>query len=230
MTDINYTLIRTPRRRTIGIRVSSDNIITVHAPLKISESRICEIVRSKSAWIRKRISIHEARNARLKPKQYKEGEEFLYQGELCRMEILWDSTGISLHEGRLLIGVPSGLDGQERSYIGRRLEEWYIRQAAQIFRDRVGFYQDALGLKANLIRVKTLRSRWGSCSIRGNLSFNWLLVMAPPGIIDYMVVHELAHCIHRNHSPAYWKLVESILPDYKTRKKWLRVNSFTLTL
>jgi predicted metal-dependent hydrolase len=230
MANIRYTIIRSPRRRTIGIRVSSDNTVTIHSPLKISERQIREIVRSKYAWITKRIAIHEAMNARVKPKEYRNGEEFLYRGELYRMEILFDSTGITLHNGRLLIGVPSGLDGQERSYIGQRLEKWYKRQAAQIFHDRVEFYQESFGLKANLIKVKTLQSRWGSCSIRGNLSFNWLLVMAPPAIIDYLVVHELCHCIQRNHSPAYWKLVESILPDYKARKKWLRVNSYTLTL
>ena len=230
MTDINYTLIRSLRRKSIGIRVSSDNSVTVHAPLKISESRIREIVTSKSAWIRKRITKNDAMNARSRLKEYKDGEEFLFLGESCRLEIVWDSTGITLQDRRLRFGVPSGLNGKERSYIGQHLKEWYIRQAMQIFHDRVGFYRDVLGVKTNLIRVKTLRSRWGSCSIHGNLSFNWLLVMSPPAVIDYIVVHELCHCIQRNHSPAYWKLVESILPDYKIRKKWLKVNSFTLTL
>ncbi|MFA6470871.1 MAG: SprT family zinc-dependent metalloprotease [Candidatus Latescibacterota bacterium] len=230
MTDFIYTLIRSPRRKTIGIRVSSDNSITVHAPLKISENRIKEIVRTKFSWIRKRIALNDVRNSRLNPREYKDGERFLFLGKTCLLKTERGTAGVTLREGQLSVGVPSGLDEKEQGYISRSLKEWYIRQAEKIFLERVVFYQDVIGVKVNLVRIKTLRSRWGSCSIHGNLSFNWLLVMSPLAVIDYIVVHELCHCIQRNHSPAYWKLVESILPDYKLRNKWLRVNSFTLTL
>jgi len=230
MTDFNYTLKISPRRKTIGIRVSPDNSITVYAPMKINESRITEIVKSKSSWIQKRIAINEIRNSRLKPKEYRDGEEFLYRGEIYHLNIFHGTEGISFSDGLLKIGVPFGLDGKERNYIFHKMKYWYAFQAEKIFRERVIFYQGILGVKVKLVRIKTLRSRWGSCSSKGNISFNWLLVMAPHAVIDYIVVHELCHCIHHNHSRSYWKLVESILPDYKKWNTWLRLNSFTLAL
>jgi hypothetical protein len=75
------------------------------------------------------------------------------------------------------------------------------------------------------IRLSSARTRWGSCSARGTLSFTWRLIMSPPEIIDYVVIHELAHTIHHNHSPQFWGLVGSILPDYAEKRKWLKHNS-----
>ena len=96
--------------------------------------------------------------------------------------------------------------------------------------ERVEFFAHAQGFKVKKIRISSARTRWGSCSAKGTLSFTWRLVMAPPDVIDYVVVHELCHLKELNHSKAFWAQVEAILPDYKTRRKWLKDNGAKLHL
>ena len=101
---------------------------------------------------------------------------------------------------------------------------WYKQQARRLMEERVKWYASRFGLKYSAVRISSARTRWGSCSSRGSLSFTWRLVIAPLEVIDYVVAHELAHLRVKNHSPAFWREVESILPDYKARQKWLKTN------
>ncbi len=101
------------------------------------------------------------------------------------------------------------------------LEEWYRKKAREIFAKRVECFLPYIGKKVNRIAIRGQHTRWGSCSSKGNLNFNWRLLLAPPEIIDYVVVHELCHLLHMNHSKDFWNSVENILPDYRQRKLWL---------
>lgn len=98
------------------------------------------------------------------------------------------------------------------------------KEAADYIPKRVSFYAEKIGVNYGRITIRNQKSRWGSCSGRGNLNFNCLLMLTPPEIIDYVVVHELCHRLEMNHSPYFWAKVECILPDYKNRRKWLRTN------
>lgn len=98
------------------------------------------------------------------------------------------------------------------------------KEAAEYIPERVAFYASQAGVSYGRITIRNQRSRWGSCSSRGNLNFNCLLMLTPPEIIDYVVVHELCHRREMNHSPLFWREVERILPDYKARRKWLKEN------
>ncbi len=104
------------------------------------------------------------------------------------------------------------------------------RYARNIFEARVAYFQQFTGGSYNSISIRDQKTRWGSCSGRGNLSFNWRLILAPPEILDYVVVHELCHLTHMNHSKEFWELVGKVLPDYKDRRKWLKENGHTLRL
>ena len=95
-------------------------------------------------------------------------------------------------------------------------------KAAQLIPQRVTFYSDITGIDCKKVKITSAKKRWGSCSSRGNLNFSWRLVLAPLPVIDYVVVHELAHIIHRNHSKRFWALVKKLYPNYKTCRKWLR--------
>ena len=95
-------------------------------------------------------------------------------------------------------------------------------QARVYFDTATRKYSELLDVEPRSITVKTYKSRWGSCSVKGDISYNWKLILSPAHIIDYVVVHELCHMKELNHSPNYWKWVESILPDHKARRKWLR--------
>lgn len=108
-----------------------------------------------------------------------------------------------------------------------------VRRMKPLLEDRIRTYEPMLPENHRPITRVTIRdqkTRWGSCSSKGTLSFNWKLYLAPPQCLDYVVVHELCHLVEMNHSPAFWSLVESIMPDYRTWKKWLRENGHTLDL
>jgi len=104
------------------------------------------------------------------------------------------------------------------------------KYARKIFEAKVAYFSQFTGGNYTGITVRDQKTRWGSCSGRGTLSFNWRLILAPTEILDYVVVHELCHLTHMNHSKEFWKLVESVIPDYKIRRKWLKENGHTLRL
>ncbi len=106
----------------------------------------------------------------------------------------------------------------------------YKKLARKVITARTEYYASILGTTYNTLSIRDQKTRWGSCSGRNNLSFNWRLILAPPEILDYVVVHELCHLVHMNHSKEFWTLVGSILPDYKIRRKWLKENGHTLHL
>ncbi len=110
------------------------------------------------------------------------------------------------------------------------LTRWYRKQAQIHMSERVSHFSEKHGLGYEQIRITGATTRWGSCSGRNNLNFPWRLLMAPREIIDYVVVHELAHTVHKNHSPRFWELVESILPDWKTHRAHLREEGWKYTL
>ena len=110
------------------------------------------------------------------------------------------------------------------------LEKRYITAAKEYFPKRVAHFHQFTGGSYNRITIRDQKTRWGSCSARGTLSFNWRLMLAPPAILDYVVVHELCHLTHMNHSAAFWQKVESVYPDYRTARKWLKDHGQELVL
>ena len=104
------------------------------------------------------------------------------------------------------------------------------KYARKIFEARVAYFHQFTRGNFTSITIRDQKTRWGSCSGRGTLSFNWRLILAPPEILDYVVVHELCHLTHMNHSREFWDLVGSVIPDYKVRRKWLKENGHTLRL
>lgn len=112
----------------------------------------------------------------------------------------------------------------------RRLEAPYRQAAKEYIPKRVAYYAELLDVTYATISIRDQKTRWGSCSSKGNLSFSWRLILAPPKVLDYVVVHELCHRKEMNHSPRFWALVESIIPDYKIHRKWLKENGEKLTI
>ncbi len=233
---VDYTLIRRPRRRSLTITVSPENQVRVIAPGFLSRNKIEDFIHRKSPWILKQI---EKNTRRPKPehRQYETGEKFLFLGNELVLEIRTAAAGdrqgsISCPMLKaLIVSVPEKLQGEERrDHIAWRIEDWYRAAAVKIFRERVARYQNLLGPKPRAVRVKEFRGQWGSASRRGNLSFNWRLLLAPLEVLDYVVVHELTHLEHLNHSPRFWSRIEQILPDYKPRRQWLTAHGQFLWL
>ena len=102
------------------------------------------------------------------------------------------------------------------------------REARVLFQERLDFFGEKMGLKAEALRIGDQRTRWGSCSSKGTISLNWRLVMAPPEVLDYIVIHELAHLEEMNHSAKFWAIVKTFCPDYKAQEEWLKAHGFVL--
>jgi predicted metal-dependent hydrolase len=109
------------------------------------------------------------------------------------------------------------------------LRRWYIENATHHFAEKTTFWAGRIAVQPAKISIRDQKTRWGSCSSRGNINFNWRIVMAPPEIMDYLVIHELCHMRIPNHSSLYWQLVEQFMPEYRQRRDWLKHNSRLLT-
>ncbi len=223
MEEIIINKIMRSRRRTVSLMVMPDATLVVRAPLSASNSFIESVVRKKSAWIKKKLS---EISLRTKPpaREFINGEEFLYIGQTYKLCIV-DQADKDIELGENLF-----LSTRVRPIARYVIRRWYKSAAAKIIAQRCQWYADATGFKPVSIKISEARKRWGSCGSKGTLNFSWRLIMAPMEIIDYVIVHELAHIGQLNHSPAFWRQVSDILPDYKSREKWLKENGSLLTV
>ncbi len=216
-----YTLTRSARK-TISIIVHSNGQVEVRAPLRLPERAIRAFVESKQSWITSK----QAQLARQMhtPKQFVPGERFLFLGQPYPLEVS-DVQRPALRLGSAFLLAQAALPRARQVF-----ERWYRARAADVLAQRVKIYAAQFGLRVQSIRISSARTRWGSCSSKGTLSFTWRLVMAPLDVIDYVVIHELAHLQVHNHSPAFWSQVEAMLPDYRAHRDWLKKNGHLLTL
>ena len=216
-------LVRT-RRKTIALVVERDGGLTVRAPLRMTDTHIREFVDSHRDWI-----VKNQAKARLHapppPKKFTDGETFLYLGKSLPLSIVRaQRPALTLERSGFRLA-KSFLPKAEQVFI-----RWYKKQALEVFTERVEMLGKRYGFNYQKIRISSARTRWGSCSARGTLSFTWRLVMAPLEIVDYVVIHELVHTEIKNHSKVFWKRIGEILPDHKTRIRWLKQNGKFLTL
>ena len=222
--NFEYKITRRPRRRTLSVVISRDNRIVVRANQSFPEGEIAKFVESKRAWISKTLKFNDAYRRSYTPKKFINGEKFLYLGKefFLRLE-KGKNKKSELNEGTVLIMLPDFIK-TPNDYIQGKLVQWYKSQSHKILNKRVILYAQMLNVKLKNLKIRTLKRAWANCSRLGVLTFSWRLIMAPLHIIDYVIVHELAHRIHHNHSVRFWKQVEKIIPEYKVCKKWLRAN------
>ena len=203
------------KRKTIALIVESDGSIVVRAPLRMTGQAILQFVEGHAEWVGKRLA--EIRlSAPVLPQQYQPGQNFLYLGREYPLEIVPAQQKKLVLEDRFKL-TDLGLKGAELVF-----QQWYRQQAGLMIPERVKFYADKYAFQYRSVRISSARTRWGSCSSRGVLSFSWRLILTPIELVDYVVVHELAHTVQHNHSKRFWKLVEEIFPDYRERRRRLR--------
>jgi predicted metal-dependent hydrolase len=225
---MSYTLIRSHRRKkTLSIQVKGDGTVVIQVPVHTSQADIDRFLKEKKQWLLKTISRQRKQNHDRPVRAFITGERFPYLGESYPLTIHErdDSDGALTFTGREFL---LGRDAIRGARIIFHL--WYQKQVRVHLEERVRHFSGRLGLTPAGVAVGNARSRWGSCSPDNRLRFAWRLIMAPTGIIDYVVVHELCHMKIRNHSHDYWRLVERILPDHKKQRAWLRDHGYLLTL
>ena len=209
-------------RKTLAIQIEPLDKILVLSPNGISEEIIKEKVKSKSKWIIKKLLDFKDMGYLPFNREFVNGEAFMYLGRNYSLQLLLDKNlqriKVGISDGKLSISTYT----KEQSVLKKAMEKWYRREAKKIILKRIEFYKPKFSIESRIIKIKEQKKRWGSCTSKGDLLFNWRTVMASSPVIDYIIVHEMSHIANRNHSSKFWKSVESILPDYKVRKKWLK--------
>lgn len=220
---IIHQIIRSPRK-TISLTIQPDGKLLVRAPLHTPTRIIEELVNSKSDWVISRQKAVLAALKNKKSKQFIEGETFLFLGQAYPLTIIPHSRE------RLTFDHQFKLASRAQPKALQVFEKWYKNQAMLVFSERTAWFAKRYGFKYKKINITSARTRWGSCSSRGSISFTWRLIMAPLSVIDYVIIHELVHTVERNHAHSFWEKVAAIMPDYKDKKAWLKKNGVMLNL
>lgn len=205
--------------------------IIVRAPARSGQKPIDQALIRHADWIRKQITRDKSR-PHIARRTFTTGETFSYLGSNFPLEIhTGQAKSLSLTNDCFQVGFKhSPAQENHANVLRRRFADWYRQQAAHYLKDRMQSLSGQTGLTPTDIRIRAYRRRWGSCSNRGIISLNWKLMMAPVEVIDYVIVHELCHLTHLNHSRPFWNLVEKHMPDYKTHQTWLKNSGASLDL
>lgn len=225
--NINYEIKKGNRIKTVAIHINPTGYITVLSPQSLDEEKIRMILHKKARWIiEKQEQIKKNRNSN-SGKQFVSGESFPYLGRYYRLKVMKSITETEekcrMVGGRLAVEVNGKSDSENgRTAIKKALMDWYLQHAEEKIRERASRFARLIGRWPASIKIKNQEKRWGSCSRTGIIRFNWKIIMAPISIMDYVIVHELCHLISPQHSSRFWQKVQSVIPDYKKRRDWLK--------
>lgn len=211
-------------RKSIAIEIQRDGKVLVRAPLRTPQARIEALLIEKKNWIEEKLALCRQMQDQIPIHTYSPGETFPFLGIWHPLKLV-DRT-----RPALILAEAFELSKGSQPRAREVFIHWYRSEAARIFQERTSIWSAACGLKPSALGLSSARTRWGSCASNGKINLTWRLVMAPLSILDYVVVHELAHLKVKNHSKTFWDLVKSHLPDYQSRRKWLKENGFRLDL
>jgi predicted metal-dependent hydrolase len=211
---VQYTVRRSERARRVRVVVEPTGAIEVVLPRRAREREAAAAVEELRPWIERRLAEADLLRERIAAR----GGELAYLGTTLRPRREPGRTRAHRRGDTLLFG--------DRAQI----ERWYRRMARDEVVPRLDEAVASLGVSYASLRIANQRTRWGSCSTTGSMSFNWRLLLAPPEILDYVVWHEACHLVHMDHSQRFWSLLERHVPDYRVSRRWLRDNGATLVL
>ena len=218
--DIKYSLTRS-QRKTASIYIERDGRVSVLVPETLTGKQVEELIERKRKWIYSNLAEWHDLNAAKVRREFVNGESFLYLGRSYRLKLARDQESpLLLKDGYFCLHVNNG----SRRTATAAFRDFYREKGRQRIPERVAYYGDRMGVWPKAVKIIDLKNRWASCSPGGNVNFHWKCMMAPPTVLDYIIVHELAHLIHANHTVAFWNEVDKVMPDYGERKEWLRVN------
>ncbi|WP_394791005.1 M48 family metallopeptidase [Rhodoferax sp.] len=228
--DIAYQLLPGAQRQTTDIVIERDGLITVRPPLRMTPEQVDTTVLSKRMWIYRNLAEWRSLNATRVVREWVNGESFPYLGSNYRLLLVPEQdTPLQLKDGRFQL-LRSVIAAGDTEAGHKAFENFYREKGQARFTDRVAHLAPKVGVAPGAVFVKDIGYRWASCLKNGDLHFHWKCLMAPPTVIDYIVVHELCHIYHRDHSAAFWNEVDKVLPDFRERKEWLRVRGAELDL
>ena len=216
---MNPNKIIRSKRNTLSLTINENAELIIRAPKRLSIEKIQDFINEKENWIN--------RKKRLIENQIKDvtsnHNKLLYLGNLFPINLEQNASKELFFTGEEFIA-----NSIEPDSLSLSIKKWYKNKFKEIALPRVAYFANKHNLMVNQVRIKNQKTMWGSCSSKNNINLNYLLLMAPMGVIDYVIVHELVHTIHRNHSTDFWDSVESIMPEFQEHKRWLKKNGYKL--
>jgi len=220
--DINITR---SNRKTVSIFIERDGSVSARVPAKLSEAEIEEVIESKAYQIHKQLAEWQQLNDRRVEREYVNGQSFLYLGKNYRLKLVEEKLEqLKLKNGWFLLGK------KEAENAKTHFVQFYKQKLENRLERLVPEYAKKMDVAPNEVRVMELKYRWASCSKKGNVNFHWKCAMAPVDVLQYIIVHELAHLIHPNHTKAFWNEVDKTYPNYEKQMEWLRQNGAGMDL
>lgn len=214
--DLTFEIRRSAKRRTLEIIVDRAGELSITAPPDVPDEVMAEFVREKRFWLYTKLAEKETRQRAVGRSEFVSGEGFPYLGRSYRLLLVNEQdVPLKLEAGRfklLRAFAPEGRDHFVR---------WYTDHATPWLRRRVNDWSTRMGVDPKGVEIRDLGFRWGSCGQAGTVNFHWASILMPPSVVDYVVVHELAHLIEPNHTPEFWRVVGMGMPDYESRREWL---------
>ena len=228
--DIHYRLLPGTERRTTDIVIERDGVITVRPPHHMAPEQVDATVLSKRLWIYRNLAEWRNLNASGVVREWVNGETFLYLGSRYQLQLVaQQDEPLKLKDGRFSLQ-RSLVEHAGATAARAAFEAFYVAKGLERIQRRVAHFAPRVGVVPGATHVREIGFRWASCQPSGDLHFHWKCSMAPLTVIDYIVVHELCHLRHRDHSDAFWNEVDKVLPDHRDRKEWLRTRGATLDL
>ena len=216
---VSYRLVRM-RRRTLSLTVTDEGETLVKAPLLLPKRTIDAFVSARAPWIEKRQSAVKARPVY----HFTDGEQLPYLGSFITLRLKADAKRASFRDGVLTLPM------EDAALVRGRVIRFYRNEAHKVFAERIAYYAPRMGVSPGPLSVSSAKTLWGSCGPTGTINLCYRLMLGKPEYLDYVVVHELAHLVHRDHSKAFWAVVERTTPDYKARRKALNDNRLELMI
>lgn len=223
---VQLALQQSPRRRSIAIKVTGGQASVV-APRGTSLADIRAFVHSKLHWIQKHLQKQRAVAQTALPATLQAGEWVRFLGGQLQLEIAAAAKfSTQILEGRLVLQLP--VRTLTPKSIRQAIKFAFTQAAQEYLATRVPYYAAQLGVSPRSVTVKEYKSRWGSCNSRREIQFNWLIMQAPCAAVDYVIAHELCHLVHFNHSPAFWALLQTLIPNYSHWRRWFKEQGASL--
>lgn len=219
--SIDYSIVYS-KRKTISVIVERDRSVIVRAPLNTSKELIENEINKRKRLIQNKINHNQKYPFDKQTKEFVSGESLLYLGKNYKLYITDEPIQEVLFDNKFFISKSNQKNAK------KLFKEWYLDSANKIIIPKVKSIAQEIGVKYNSLNILDLKYRWGSCTPKDNIHFNWRLIKAPMTVIEYIIVHELTHLLESNHTPEFWNRVAARLPNYDKAKHWLKEYGFEL--
>lgn len=229
--QLTYHVINQKNRKSIQVRIRTNTHLEITAPNNFSNACIEKILHEKCNWIIKQILLLSSAVANPINKSLTHGATVLYLGTAHTLVFTnnhGSSPTIDLKDNQIILNIPFLNTVQTTSLVESLLKQWYLDRARTLLSAKTSLWSAKIDVQPKRITIKDQKTRWGSCSSKGNINYNWRLIMAPLEVIDYLVIHELCHLYVPNHSALFWQEVGKFTPNFKHHRTWLRTNGTIL--